>query len=319
MKPPIRIGVVGLGKISQTQHLPVIDALEDFEVAFLADRAVRLTRDEPWFDSLGTALSSGVEFDAIALCTSPQPRLELCEMLLERTCSILLEKPAAADFEQAKKIERLATEKQTSLMTGWHSQYAPAIVAAKAWLSDQIVVSGSIEWRENANKWHPGQDWLWRTGGYGVFDPGMNALSILSTLTPSDWQVSNALMHVPKNVETAAQSKFTLSSKNAQIEVDFEFHDKDDEIWQIVLQTESCNELQISRGGEIAAVNGTPLPASAAPEYETLYRRFAALTRSHTSLIDLRPLELIEQVHQSAQIIQTAPIDVVTTPRPRSF
>lgn len=319
MKTPIRIGIVGLGKISQAQHLPVIDSLEDFQVAFLADRAVRLDRDEPWFDSLDSVLASGVQFDAVALCTSPQPRLELCEALFETGCSILLEKPAAASFQEAKAIERMAIAKQVSLMTGWHSQFAPAVSAAKEWLSRQTLVSGSIAWRENANKWHPGQDWLWRSGGYGVFDPGMNALSILSSLISIDWRVENAVLQIPKNVETATRANFILHSSSARIDVEFEFHDEDEETWQIALQTRNGDEMIIAQGGEIATVNTSPLEVSPSREYETLYRRFSSLSRKKKSLIDLRPLDLIEQIQNSARIIETAEIDVVTTPQTRTI
>ncbi len=34
--------------------------------------------------------------------------------------------------------------------------------------------------KEDVRRWHPGQDWIWEAGGFGVFDPGINALSILT-------------------------------------------------------------------------------------------------------------------------------------------
>ena len=31
-------------------------------------------------------------------------------------------------------------------------------------------------------RWHPGQAWIWEPGGFGVFDPGINALSIATSI-----------------------------------------------------------------------------------------------------------------------------------------
>jgi D-galactose 1-dehydrogenase/L-arabinose 1- dehydrogenase len=39
-------------------------------------------------------------------------------------------------------------------------------------------------WREDVRVWHPGQDWLLAAGGFGVFDPAINALSILTRVLP---------------------------------------------------------------------------------------------------------------------------------------
>ena len=51
MDKRIRIGVVGLGKIAQAEHLPAIARNPDFELAFVVDRAVRLDLAVPSFSS----------------------------------------------------------------------------------------------------------------------------------------------------------------------------------------------------------------------------------------------------------------------------
>jgi hypothetical protein len=42
-----------------------------------------------------------------------------------------------------------------------------------------------IVWHEDVRKWHPGQQWIWEPGGFGVFDPGINALSIATRIFPA--------------------------------------------------------------------------------------------------------------------------------------
>ena len=47
------------------------------------------------------------------------------------------------------------------------------------------VQSVRIDWRESVRKWHPGQEWVWEPGGFGVCDPGINALSIFTKICRS--------------------------------------------------------------------------------------------------------------------------------------
>jgi D-galactose 1-dehydrogenase len=45
-----------------------------------------------------------------------------------------------------------------------------------------VLTGLHIDWKEDAEKYHPGQTWIWDIGGFGVFDAGVNGLSILSRL-----------------------------------------------------------------------------------------------------------------------------------------
>jgi len=56
--------------------------------------------------------------------------------------------------------------------------------SAREWISERSIDRVTVAWCENVRQWHPGQDWLWRPGGFGVFDPGINALSIITVDPP---------------------------------------------------------------------------------------------------------------------------------------
>ena len=47
--------------------------------------------------------------------------------------------------------------------------------------------------------WHPGQAWILEPGGLGVFDPGINALSILTRILPQPLFVTAADLAFPAN------------------------------------------------------------------------------------------------------------------------
>ena len=48
-------------------------------------------------------------------------------------------------------------------------------------------------------RWHPGQEWIWKAGGFGVFDPGINALSIATHIIPKSFFVTSAILDFPDN------------------------------------------------------------------------------------------------------------------------
>jgi hypothetical protein len=50
-----------------------------------------------------------------------------------------------------------------------------------------------IEWREDVRVWHPGQTWIWEPGGFGVSDPGINALSVATRILPRPFFLTNAI------------------------------------------------------------------------------------------------------------------------------
>lgn len=312
MKKPFQIGIVGLGKIARDEHIPAILSNPDFELAFVVDRVIRVDLGIPAFRSLDEAIGSGITFDAISICTSPQVRFEICDQLFTTSAAILLEKPAASHYDLAAQINTEAAARDSCVFAAWHSRFAEQVAAAKAWCAEkQNIVSGKIEWRENAEKWHPGQDWIWRKGGFGVFDPGMNALSILTEILPSKWSIDMAHLGIPENAETPSIADFKLKSANTVIHCIFEFHAHDDEIWQISLEAHDGSRLQLSEGGAKLLADGVECAAGApAGEYENVYRRFSHLITAHQMDIDLQPLFLIEEIFATASRNTEPPVKI---------
>lgn len=51
-------------------------------------------------------------------------------------------------------------------------------------MADTRIASARNTWKESIRRWHPGQEWILAAGGFGVFDPGITALSILTAVLP---------------------------------------------------------------------------------------------------------------------------------------
>src|SRR3546814_14231220 len=91
----------------------------------------------------------------------------------------MLEKPPAATTTEISALADHARARGVTLFATWHSREAAGVAGARDWLSDKRIRAAHIRWKEDIRRWHPGQEWILDAGGFGVFDPGINALSIL--------------------------------------------------------------------------------------------------------------------------------------------
>ena len=69
-----RIGVIGLGKIAQDQHLPVIAKSPSFELAAVSSQRGLTAGDALAFRDPTSLLAKTPDLDAVAVCTPPQAR-----------------------------------------------------------------------------------------------------------------------------------------------------------------------------------------------------------------------------------------------------
>src|SRR6185503_17593521 len=139
---------------------------------------------------------------------------------------VLLEKPPGATVSEVEPLQALAAASQRTLFATWHSRFAPAVEPARAWLAARRVRRLKIIWKEDVRVWHPGQDWIWQPGGLGVFDPGINALSILTLILPGTLAVEAATLHVPANLQTPIAAELILADgAGAVIEVELDFRE----------------------------------------------------------------------------------------------
>ena len=207
---PIRLGLVGYGKIAQDQHVPAINADPGFRLVAVATQGKPCAGVEN-FHSLSELLENGPEVDAIAFCTPPQGRFALLQQALAAGKHVLVEKPPCATLGEAMALVNQARQQDVSALFAWHSRYAPGIEAACDWLASRTLQSVQIDWKEDVRKWHPGQAWIWQPGGLGVFDPGINALSIATHLLPLPLFVESAELRVPANCQSPIAASIKMS------------------------------------------------------------------------------------------------------------
>lgn len=289
---PIRLGLVGYGKIAQDQHVPAINVNPAFELVAVATQGQPCPGVEN-YRSLGELLDSAQAVDAIAFCTPPQGRFALVQQALDAGKHVLVEKPPCATLGEAMALVTLAAEQGVSGLFAWHSRYAPGIEVAREWLASRTLHSVQIDWKEDVRKWHPGQAWIWQPGGLGVFDPGINALSIATHLLPRPLFVESAELRVPSNCQSPIAASIKMAdAQGLDVRAEFDFDHGHDELWSIEVR---CAEgvLRLDDGGALLSIDGVRQAVSEEGEYAAVYRHFQQLISEGSSDLDLQPLRLV--------------------------
>lgn len=289
MTGPIRLGLVGIGKIARDQHLPSIARNPAFRLVAAASRSAAVDGVAN-FATTGEMLDAMPEIAAVAFCVPPQARHALAVDALERGKHVLLEKPPGATLSEVEHLARLARKNNVTLFASWHSRFAPGVEPARQWLAGKTVRSVRVDWREDVRRWHPGQDWIWQPGGLGVFDPGINALSIVTRILPFEMFLTGSELSFPDNRAAPIAASLRFSGETgAVIQAEFDWRHSGPQTWDIHLETDQ-GALALSSGGAELAIEGATVPVAPQAEYDGVYARFADRIGSRSSDVDVSPL-----------------------------
>ena len=297
----INIAVVGLGEIALSQHIPIIERSPLFKLVATVSRSKNY-KSLSNFGSLDELVFSGINVDAVALCIPPEPRFNIALQAFELGFSVLLEKPVATSIAQAEILEKKAAEHGVVVFSAWHSQYSPYINDVRNWVLQNGPSSFEINWHENVRKWHPDQKWISCSGGFGVFDPGINALSILTEIMPYNYQPKRVSFTKPANWMTPIAASFDLESvEGVTGVVSLDWRHVGDELWDIQIKSKR-GELKLSKGGQVLFINGELMPEKSGwvSEYDSLYKKFYKLIKSNTSSITKDPLVIVADLFLNA-------------------
>ena len=307
---PIRIGIVGFGKIARDQHVPSIGLRPRFELAATVSRGGNGQPGLPCFPD-HQALIREVELDAVAICTPPSVRYDIARECLDAGLHCLLEKPPGISLGEVEELERIAAKRELTLFTTWHTQANPAVAAAAELLAGERIASMEVIWHEDVRKWHPGQAWIWEPGGFGVFDPGINALSIFAQIFPGALFVREAGLVYPANKQSpiAAELRFASPASDGSLTASFDWRHSGGEAWTIDLRTEAGRHLRLLDGGSRLEVDGAPREVEGPGEYPALYAQFLDLIDERRSHVDLRPLRLVADAFLVGQRTTTEPFE----------
>ncbi|WP_417208912.1 Gfo/Idh/MocA family protein [Antarctobacter sp.] len=286
------IALIGIGKIAVDQHVPAIAASPDWDLAATVSRQGSVDGVDSYTD-FARMLAERPEIRVVSLCLPPVPRFDYAAAALAAGRHVMLEKPPGASLSECHRLIDMARAQGVCLYATWHSREAAMVAPAKAWLADKTLKKLTVTWKEDVRRWHPGQDWIWEPGGLGVFDPGINALSIVTEILPDPIHLTEARLEVPENKQgpIAASLRFAHPA-GADVSAVFDWRQDGDQIWTIVAETDG-GTLALHDGGARMVIGGQDQTAEGPAltgEYPRLYANMARLVSTGDSDVDLSPL-----------------------------
>jgi predicted dehydrogenase len=293
-KRSIRLAIVGVGKIARDQHLPAIAADPRFELVATASQHGGV-EGLPSYDSVEELLAARQALDAVSICTPPMGRSLIAMAAIDAGLDVMVEKPPATTLAEMEALERRAVAAGAVLFTAWHSREAAGVAKARDWLAERRIDHVCIAWREDIRRWHPGQDWILAAGGFGVFDPGINALSIATAVLPGPIVVESASLAIPSGRQSPIAASLQMSSGGASISAEFDFLHEGPQQWDIIVETDD-GSLALREGGRVLDINGS-IVEGRDQEYPRLYARFAELILARKSDVDVGPMRLVADAY----------------------
>lgn len=300
-----KIALIGIGKIARDQHVPHIAASSDFELV-AAVTAHTPPDGVPGFATIGEMMAGMPGVQAVSICTPPRGRLALIEQAVAHGLDVMVEKPPAATLSEAQTYARIVAAAGRVLYVTWHSREAAAVEPARVWLSTRKIRRVEVNWKEDVRVWHPGQAWIWEPG-IGVFDPGINALSVITRILPRPLLLEDAELRFPSNRDApiAASLRFA-DTAGVPVGVEFDFDQRGPQSWDIQVETDD-RQLTLSLGASKMAVDGIAVDVGEEAEYARLYRRFAECLMTRTSDVDLTPFAHVADAYLLGRRVEVGP------------
>ena len=287
----------GLGKIARDHHLPAIARTPGLDLVAVASRNATLD-GLPCYRTLDDLLASETAVDAIAFCSPAESRHAAVARALDAGKHVLLEKPPVAALAEMPPLLVRARQANRTLFAAWHARFGVVIDPARRLLANTEIGAVSIEWKEDVRHWHPGQEWIWEPGGFGVFDPGINALSVATAILPRPFYLRDATLKIPANklMPIAADLNF-IDTNGVPINATFDWRHPEPRIWSINIET-GDGRITLSEGGARLARDGVVLheeqpinQSGLSPaEYPGLYQHLVQLIADGQSDADILPL-----------------------------
>ena len=305
---PIRIAIIGYGKIAADQHVPSIAGNPRFELVATSSRSGQGV--DPVFSDWRELIRSVEGLEAVAITTPPSARHEIARECIAAGLHCLLEKPPTVSLSEIDDLACFAETKGTTLFATWHARHNPSVAAAAQALAGKRIAEMRITWHEDVHKWHPGQQWIWEPGGFGVFDPGINAFSIATAIFPGALFVRSAELSFPENAQTpiAAEIEFASETADAPLRCSLDWRRTEGEEWTINLRTSEGQSVHLADGGARLLIDDEEQRVEGAGEYPDIYREFVDLIDARRSSVDIRPLRLVADCFLAARRTTVEPV-----------
>lgn len=142
---PLRIGVIGCGRIARAIHLPVLGRLPNARVVAIAEpdepsrvAASAIVRDARVYNDAGDLLRAG-GLDAVVICVPPHLHAPVATAAFDAGLHVYLEKPLALSVAEGERLVEAWRRARTIGMIGFNFRFHPQIQRIRERLRDGAI------------------------------------------------------------------------------------------------------------------------------------------------------------------------------------
>ncbi|RCK77379.1 MAG: Myo-inositol 2-dehydrogenase [Ignavibacteriae bacterium] len=323
----VKIGIVGLGWVSQVFHLPILKKLSDVEIVAICD--IDKTKCQVVAEKFGIRkyytnyidMFEHEDINAVDICTPTDTHKAIILEATKRNLNIFVERPVARYHQEAVDIAEAVNEKKIKLMVGMNNRFRPDMMLLKSIIESNelgkimYVKTGWIKKISTDKKWMIQID---KSGGGVFIDLGLAALdTLLWTVNFTEIKRVSAFTfyNTTKNVEDTCIAYFeTKDNAVLTLETSWSFQTVTDQFYCDIYGTKGTaqiNPLKIFKnyGTDVVNVFPTKLESPqniAKKSYENELKHFIGSVRDLHPLIStideaIKRMKVVEAVYKSAK------------------
>ncbi|MCX7797252.1 MAG: Gfo/Idh/MocA family oxidoreductase [Melioribacter sp.] len=322
-----RLGIIGLGSIAQLVHLPILSKLENVELAALCE--INRSRLKTIGEKFPTAVKytdylemiSKEKLDAVIIATPTSTHLEIAINCLKNNVNLLIEKPIALNYEEAKKIHSFATKQKKIVMVGMNLRFRPDAMLMKSLLNsgefgDLFYIKCSwIRKKSSAQKWFLNKK---LSGGGVIIDLGILLLDLALWMLDDSKVESVSVQKYNYNLKDIEESAIGIvrlsNGKIISFEVSWELYSETPSFNMTLHGTKgtAClNPLRIYRKSGGSYIDFTPSKTNTTnlfrKSYENEIKHFIGAVKENIQPISsseeaLTRMKLLDVIYRSAKI-----------------
>ena len=270
----VKIGVIGLGGVAQLVHLPNFSKIPNADLTAVAE--INRNRLQTISDKFNVKqrfcnyndMLEKSDIEAVIIATPTSTHKDITIDCLNAGKDVLIEKPMARTFQEAKQIVDAAKKNKKILMVGMNLRYRPDTMLLRSFINTNeigepfYVKCGWIRKQSSGEKWFTKKE---ESGGGVIIDLGIHimdlALWLLNYPEISSVSAQN-FHHYTKNVEDTSISCIKcINSAVINMEVSWSLPVEKDHFFLEVYGTKgsfSINPFRLYKKVENDYINLTP-------------------------------------------------------------
>ncbi|MBK8551124.1 MAG: Gfo/Idh/MocA family oxidoreductase [Ignavibacteria bacterium] len=324
----IKLAIVGLGGIAQIIHMPILSKMDDVEITAVCDSDLSKCKNiasrynvGKYYKDVQRMLDENPEISAVIIAAQTNAHKEIAIQCLQAEKDILVEKPIARNYKEAKDIVNAAKTYKRKIMVAMNNRFRNDMMMQRTFTKAKelgeifYVKAGWVKPQSSNQKWMLEKD---KSGGGVFLDNGIAMLDLglwilgfpeVKSVTASNYY------HNTKSVEDSSIAMIKFKNKaTLTIEVSWSLLREGELFYCNVYGKEgssSINPFTIYKRMAGELYNITPkkilTPSNVFKKsYEYELQHFVGAVAGHHNIISngddaLKVIEIVDAIYKSAK------------------